>query len=113
LHGVLAGVVLAVAMAAAEGAELARAHLERDDWPAQRDHRSILSLTAVRTVLEAYDETRDRRLLIRYPGGDLGNAWAFELRDWMVALGVPSASITLLPGSGAPDRLVLSVEPAH
>jgi len=47
---------------------------------------------------------------IRYPGGDKGNAWALELREWLVALGIPSNYIVLEPGSGGQDRLLLLLE---
>jgi hypothetical protein len=45
--------------------------------------------------------------VIRYPGGDAGNAWAEAVRDWLVALGVASKRIVLEPGSSSPDALTL------
>jgi len=40
--------------------------------------------------------------------GAVGAAWAVELREWLVALGVASARIILEPGD-AEDALVLAV----
>ena len=50
---------------------------------------------------------------VRHPGGDDGNAWALEFREWLVALGVPSHFITLEPASGGVDRLLILVETTH
>lgn len=38
------------------------------------------------------------RIQIRYPGGEEGSLWAAELRDWLVALGVPSSALEVVPG---------------
>ena len=42
-----------------------------------------------------------------HPGGRTGK----ELRDWLVALGVPSASILTTPGSAYQEQLQLLVRP--
>lgn len=52
-------------------------------------------------------EGRSQRLTIRYPGGEEGVLWARELRDWLVALGIASAHIELLPGTPEADALVI------
>jgi hypothetical protein len=44
------------------------------------------------------------------PGED-GSLWADELRDWLVALGVPSAAIELRAVGTDPAVLTLRVEP--
>jgi len=48
-------------------------------------------------------------LVIRYPGGEAGLVWASELRDWLVALGVPPAALSLAPGAGG-EGLRLALE---
>ena len=77
------------------------------DWPQQRNTEAVLSLTAVRDLLDTYREDKRHRITIRHPGGDYGDAWAQELRDWLVALGIPSAQVLLEPGSGGQDRIIL------
>lgn len=41
----------------------------------------------------------DAHLLIHYPGGDEGTLWVNELQSWLVALGVSSELMELIPGS--------------
>jgi hypothetical protein len=42
-------------------------------------------------------------LELRYPGGEEGELWVEELKDWFVSLGVPSGAIQLTQGSKAED----------
>ena len=84
--------------------------LRYQDWPQQRSARAVLELGPVRAVLSVFSEDGGQNVIVRHPGGDGGNAWAHEFREWLVALGVPSQFITLEPGSGRADRLMILVE---
>jgi hypothetical protein len=84
--------------------------LRYQDWPQRRSARSVLELDLVRAVLSVFSEEGGQNVIVRHPGGDGGNAWALEFREWLVALGVPSHFITLEPGSGGSDRLLILVE---
>ncbi|HAD37075.1 MAG TPA: hypothetical protein EYO29_08890 [Gammaproteobacteria bacterium] len=81
-----------------------------EDWPARRTTKTVLSLPPVKQLLALFVENPRQQVTIRYPGGDKGNAWALELREWLVALGIPSSYIVLEPGSGGQDRLLLLLE---
>ena len=50
-----------------------------------------------------------QRLQLLYPGGDEGSLWAHELQAWLVALGLSSHRIELLPGSPREDAIELRV----
>ena len=84
--------------------------LRYQDWPARRSAHGMLELDVVRAVLSMFSEKGGQNVIIRHPGGDGGNAWALEFREWLVAFGVPSHFITLEPGSGGADRLLILVE---
>jgi len=84
--------------------------LRHQDWPHQRSAHAVLELVPVRAVLSAFSEEEGQIVIVRHPGGDGGNAWALEFREWLVAFGVPSHFITLEPGSGGTDRLLILVE---
>ena len=105
------GVILAVAFVlgcgAARGAEVE--YLARADWPRVRSAESVIALPALKRTVMRFDEQENAGIVIRYPGGDLGNAWAFEVRDWLISLGVASRHIVLEPGSGAADVLAIEV----
>ena len=81
-----------------------------EDWPDRRTTTTVLSILSIKNLLELFVENRRHQVTIRYPGGDKGNAWALELREWLVALGIPSNYIVLEPGSGGQDRLLLLLE---
>jgi len=84
--------------------------LRYQDWPQRRSAHAVLELDPVRAVLSVFSEKGDQNVIVRHPGGDGGNAWALEFREWLVALGVPSHFITLEPGSGGADRLLILIE---
>ena len=108
----LCAVVMLVPGLAAQGVPriLFEHAIGHDDWPQQRTAEALLSLTPVRDLLALYQEDSGHRITIRHPGGDYGDAWAHELRDWLVALGIPSAQVLLEPGSGGRDRILLLLE---
>ena len=81
-----------------------------EDWPDRRTAKTVLSIPPIKKLLAFFVEDPRQQVTIRYPGGDKGNAWALELREWLVALGIPSNYIVLEPGSGGQDRLLLLLE---
>ena len=84
--------------------------LRYQDWPQRRSAYAVLKLDQVRAVLSVFSEEGGQNIIVRHPGGDGGNAWALEFREWLVAFGVPSLFITLEPGSGGADRLLILIE---
>ena len=81
-----------------------------ENWPDRRTTNTVLAIRPIKKLVEIFAESPHHRVTIRYPGGDKGNAWALELREWLVALGIPSNYILLEPGSGGQDRLLLLLE---
>ena len=105
-----AAFVLAAVMALVVMPVLAdEAHLHIDHWPQTRTGQSMVALAPLRDTVSRYDARPGSKIVIRYPGGDLGSDWAAELRDWLVALGVPSSDLVVEPASGLPDTMVLQV----
>jgi len=100
----LAACVLASApVAAAE-----RVELGPELWQLPRSGRMVSGLDPLRRIVEEFERDPAQRVAIRHPGGDAGTAWATEVRDWLVAMGIASEHIVLLPGTGlARDGLVL------
>lgn len=72
--------------------------------------RNGLTLTRYPALHQAVSELQQgQRLQLRYPGGDEGSLWASELQAWLVALGLSSDRIELLPGSARADAIELRV----
>ena len=81
-----------------------------ENWPDRRTTQTVLSILPIKKLLALFVENPSHHVTIRYPGGDKGNSWALELREWLVALGIPTSYIGLEPGSGGQDRLLLLLE---
>lgn len=83
--------------------------INRAQWPGYENGPNILALKSVASIIEKYQEHDKVRLEIRYPGGDAGRAWAESLSSWFVAFGIPKNRQELLPGSGAQDRMIITL----
>ena len=83
--------------------------LSADDWAQPRNGEVIVEFDAVRAAINHWDKSGDAIILLRYPGEDIGELWAAELRDWLISLGVPSDYIRLAPGTQAADEIRLVV----
>ena len=73
--------------------------------------RSAAYLLRLPPLAQAVGQLRvhpDAHLLIYYPGGDEGTLWVSELQSWLVALGVPSEQMELIPGSS--KQTVIEIE---
>ena len=81
-----------------------------EKWPDRPTTKTVLSILPIKKLMQLFVENPRYQVTIRYPGGDKGNAWALELREWLVAFGIPLNYIVLEPGSGGQDRLLLLLE---
>ena len=82
----------------------------RQDWLKIANATSMLQLPALQRVVSRFEAGDNLKIVIQYPGGDQGNQWAIELRDWLVSLGISSGDIKLQPGSGIPEAIVIKTE---
>lgn len=85
-------------------------YIARDEWPAIQRGIQVTQYAKLADIVNEYDRNPESTIVILYPGGQAGESWAGEIRDWFVALGVPSRQIALRPGSGEPGSLALRVE---
>lgn len=100
--------LLLQAAAAAHAGDVA-GYITAAEWAQPRSGEALLRHPALLHAVQQLQEN-DRALLeVRYPGGDSGSLWARELQAWLVALGVESARIRLVPGSESADQLQLRI----
>ena len=83
--------------------------LNADEWARPRDGQSVARMAPLPEVISSWSSQKGQRLLIRYPGGEEGLLWAYELRSWLVALGVPMENQELVVGSHQTDRIELEL----
>lgn len=79
------------------------------EWAQPRNGHAITQMQPVQGAVRQLLATPTGVLQIRYPGGDEGSVWAHELKGWLVALGVDSDRIELVPGSAAADMIQLRI----
>lgn len=80
-----------------------------DAWASPRSGQAMLGLEALRATVREWMRAGPAHIRIHHPGGETGSLWAAELRDWVVALGVPSSRVRLVPGGSTPDAVTLTV----
>ena len=89
-------------------------YISQDEWPEIQRGIQVTQYSKLAGVVNEFDRAlssnRDSNIVVLYPGGDAGYRWALEIRDWFVALGIPTRKIALRPGSGVPGSLGLQVE---
>ncbi len=83
--------------------------LTASDWNVPRTTETILHMPALQHTVQDYNKHPNAKIQIHYPGGDEGTLWATELRSWLVALGIASRHIELLPGSRKDGQLEMQV----
>ena len=81
--------------------------LSAEEWSRPRSAEVIMAMPAVSSAMRQWEREEGSRLELVYPGGERGELWAAELRDWLVALGAEADRIAVLPGSGDEDELLL------
>lgn len=83
--------------------------LHANEWFVPKSAPTLLAMPAIQNVMSDLQKNRKNTLEIKYPGGDEGTLWANELRSWLVALGLSSKRIELVPGSSVSSIIELDV----
>ena len=77
--------------------------LRAETWDMPRHGEALLKVPELSSVIQKWMLDPQQKIELRYPGGEEGELWVEELKDWFVSLGVPSNAIQLSPGSNAED----------
>jgi hypothetical protein len=81
--------------------------LTTTDWPAPRHAEALAAYPPLGNFLQALDQQPAAVLHIRHAGGEAGSRFAEQLREALVALGVPAARIQLVPAAANANQLIL------
>ena len=96
------------------GTAAARADTEcsvsAEEWSRPRSAAMVLALPGVRECVRYWNADPHQRLVLIHAPGEEASLWATELRDWLVALGVPSAQLDLRAVGTDAERVLLRVE---
>jgi hypothetical protein len=83
--------------------------LHAEQWELSRNGGRLLAIEGLATVVTEWSSDDSQQIELQYPGGEEGEIWVSQLMDWLVALGVPSANLVAVPGSGQGDVIRLRV----
>jgi len=103
--------ILALLWAAPAVAETRTFTIDAELWSAPRTGAALVRMEPLREAVTELMRRPGGHIVVRYPGGEAGQLWAQELRAWLVALGVASSRIELLPGGVADDAVELQIVP--
>ncbi len=77
-----------------------------DQWALPRSGGELIRLQPVHDAVADWLADPAARIVIRHAGSDVGNLWADELGDWLVALGIPSDHIDRQADADQPEDIV-------
>lgn len=79
------------------------------DWTSPLRAETVMQNRPLADFLHVFDRRPENRLLIRHAGGETETVRAEALRDVLVALGLPSSFIRLVPASAPAGELILEI----
>ena len=83
--------------------------LHAGQWESISSSNQLLEIEGLRNIVTAWSMEQDGYIELQYPGGEEGELWVYQLMDRLVALGVPSANIVSVPGSGTGDVIRVQI----
>ncbi len=86
-------------------------NIPEEIWSQPRSGEIFLRLPAVADTVRDYLRDPEQRILVRHPRTEDGELQASELRSWLVALGINSSRIALIPDPKHHETLELRVVP--
>jgi len=102
-------VMMALMTFNATAASPVETELHAEQWELSRSGERLLGITGLADVVNEWSTDTRQQIELQYPGGEEGELWVYQLMDWLVALGIPSASQVAVPGSGEGDLIRLRV----
>jgi hypothetical protein len=83
--------------------------LHAGQWEAVRTANQLLDIGELRLIVNEWSMEQEGYIELQYPGGEEGELWVHQLMDRLVALGIPSASLVSVPGSGTGDVIRIQI----
>lgn len=81
--------------------------LTATDWPPPHRADTLMPHKPLGDLLLAVEQHKTGVLHIRHAGGESGSRFAEQLRDALVAFGLPSDRVRLVPAAADSDQLIL------
>ncbi len=85
--------------------------ISAQEWAQPRHGDRLVRQPALAAAMAQLQAAPQSRMQVRYPGGDEGVLWAEEVQSWLVALGLASNRIELVPGGSKADSIQFKIVP--
>lgn len=108
LHLVQFGMIALLAFKATAASPV-ETEFHAEQWELSRSGERLLQISGLANVVNEWSKDTRQQIELQYPGGEEGELWVYQFMDWLVALGIPSASLVAVPGSGEGDIIRLRV----
>lgn len=102
---IFSAIILLFMMSSVTAVEL----LHANEWSVPKQTVTLLAMPAIYKSMQKLNKNKNSILNIKYPGGDEGTLWVNELRSWLIALGLSSKRIEMVPGSANSMLIELEV----
>lgn len=81
-----------------------------EEWSRPRHGEGLVDMPGLNTAVDAYLRRPQTQIVIHHPVEEEGLFWAEELKGWLVALGVESSSVRLVPAPVPAGVIELYIE---
>ena len=83
--------------------------LTEEQWDLVKQGEQVLDLAVLKQPLDAWSSQSNMAVELRYPGGEEGELWVEELKDWLISLAIPSKYLFAVAGSGEADVIIIKI----
>ena len=83
--------------------------LRAEQWELARNGEQLLQQPVLNKVVNTWLLKKGYKIELRYPGGEEGELWVEELKDWLISLGIPSKYLVTVRGSGEADIIIFKI----
>ena len=83
--------------------------LTEEQWDLVKQGEQLLTMPMMQQVVVAWSLQQGQAIELRYPGGEEGELWVEELKDWLISLAIPSKYLFSVAGSGKADVIIIKI----
>ena len=83
--------------------------LMEEQWDLVKQGEQLLTMPMMQQVVVAWSLQQGQAIELRYPGGEEGELWVEELKDWLISLAIPSKYLFSVAGSGKADVIIIKI----
>jgi len=83
--------------------------LTEEQWDLVKQGEQLLAMPLLRQVVDVWALQWGQAIELRYPGGEEGELWVEEVKDWLISLAIPSKYLIAVAGSGEADVIIIKI----